>query len=190
MKYDIFGGKKMPCMSDLPVPSGAPLSSLIMLSLSPSRAHWYLAVICFPGLEGPKLEPNPLYQPQAQAQTQTQAQAHAHGISRGSPTLDRLQPSLAQDALVPSGPANPSPPPSVAPVACPAGPAAASHQHKAMPLCPHLPQDNSCSHNINGQLKVQPQYTGKTEPLGQRVTWRMLRYAEISNKLVFWEPRL
>ncbi|XP_029984460.1 sentrin-specific protease 6 isoform X2 [Sphaeramia orbicularis] len=25
-------------------------------------AHWYLAVICFPGLEGPVLEPNPLYQ--------------------------------------------------------------------------------------------------------------------------------
>ncbi|KAJ8270822.1 hypothetical protein GJAV_G00119680 [Gymnothorax javanicus] len=25
-------------------------------------AHWYLAVICFPGLEGPLYEPNPLYQ--------------------------------------------------------------------------------------------------------------------------------
>ncbi|XP_035278316.1 sentrin-specific protease 6 isoform X3 [Anguilla anguilla] len=25
-------------------------------------AHWYLAVICFPGLEGPQYEPNPLYQ--------------------------------------------------------------------------------------------------------------------------------
>ncbi|XP_029109177.1 sentrin-specific protease 6 isoform X2 [Scleropages formosus] len=25
-------------------------------------AHWYLAVICFPGLDGQKLEPNPLYQ--------------------------------------------------------------------------------------------------------------------------------
>ncbi|XP_036398327.1 sentrin-specific protease 6 isoform X2 [Megalops cyprinoides] len=24
-------------------------------------AHWYLAVICFPGLEGPQFEPNPLY---------------------------------------------------------------------------------------------------------------------------------
>lgn len=27
-------------------------------------AHWYLAVICFPGLESPQVEPNPLYQPQ------------------------------------------------------------------------------------------------------------------------------
>ncbi|XP_061073793.1 sentrin-specific protease 6 [Conger conger] len=25
-------------------------------------AHWYLAVICFPGLDGPRFEPNPLYQ--------------------------------------------------------------------------------------------------------------------------------
>lgn len=25
------------------------------------RAHWYLAVICFPGLEGPLLEKNPVY---------------------------------------------------------------------------------------------------------------------------------
>ncbi|XP_067272841.1 sentrin-specific protease 6 isoform X2 [Pseudorasbora parva] len=28
-------------------------------------AHWYLAVICFPGLEKAHYEPNPLYQPQA-----------------------------------------------------------------------------------------------------------------------------
>ncbi|KAG5857300.1 hypothetical protein ANANG_G00017990 [Anguilla anguilla] len=25
-------------------------------------AHWFLAVICFPGLDGPRFEPNPLYQ--------------------------------------------------------------------------------------------------------------------------------
>lgn len=25
------------------------------------RAHWYLAVICFPGLDGPVLEKNPMY---------------------------------------------------------------------------------------------------------------------------------
>ncbi|XP_062857945.1 sentrin-specific protease 6 isoform X2 [Trichomycterus rosablanca] len=34
-------------------------------------AHWYLAVICFPGLEGPHHKPNPLYQPQSQSETQT-----------------------------------------------------------------------------------------------------------------------
>ncbi|TSL47581.1 Sentrin-specific protease 6 [Bagarius yarrelli] len=33
-------------------------------------AHWYLAVICFPGLDGPCIEPNPRYQPQTQSQTQ------------------------------------------------------------------------------------------------------------------------
>ncbi|XP_050960447.1 sentrin-specific protease 6 isoform X3 [Labeo rohita] len=32
-------------------------------------AHWYLAIICFPGLEKPHVEPNPLYQPQTQAQS-------------------------------------------------------------------------------------------------------------------------
>ncbi|TRY59152.1 hypothetical protein DNTS_032401 [Danionella cerebrum] len=32
-------------------------------------AHWYLAVICFPGLECPQLEPNPLYQPQTSLQS-------------------------------------------------------------------------------------------------------------------------
>ncbi|XP_059369297.1 sentrin-specific protease 6-like isoform X2 [Carassius carassius] len=32
-------------------------------------AHWYLAIICFPGLEMAHVEPNPLYQPQTQAQS-------------------------------------------------------------------------------------------------------------------------
>ncbi|XP_042602216.1 sentrin-specific protease 6-like isoform X2 [Cyprinus carpio] len=32
-------------------------------------AHWYLAIICFPGLEKAHVEPNPLYQPQTQAQS-------------------------------------------------------------------------------------------------------------------------
>lgn len=35
-------------------------TELIFLFLS--RAHWYLAVICFPGLKGPIYEQNPLYQ--------------------------------------------------------------------------------------------------------------------------------
>lgn len=32
----------------------------LMLSSPPPRAHWYLAVICFPGLKGPIIEKNPL----------------------------------------------------------------------------------------------------------------------------------
>ncbi|XP_051510665.1 sentrin-specific protease 6 isoform X3 [Myxocyprinus asiaticus] len=32
-------------------------------------AHWYLAIICFPGLEGVHMEPNPLYQPATQTQS-------------------------------------------------------------------------------------------------------------------------
>ncbi|XP_076129471.1 sentrin-specific protease 6 isoform X1 [Alosa pseudoharengus] len=110
-------------------------------------AHWYLAVICFPGLEGPKLEPNPLYQPPSQA------------VNRVSPVLDREHPSSVREAPT-SAPAAPSPPHSGAPVACPLGPAnAAGQQHKAVPVCPHLAQETGCGHSINGQLKVQPQYS-------------------------------
>ncbi|XP_031436996.1 sentrin-specific protease 6 isoform X2 [Clupea harengus] len=112
-------------------------------------AHWYLAVICFPGLEGPKLEPNPSYQPQSQT---------TGAVSRGSPALERDHHSSAREAPT-SAPATPSPPLSTAPVACPAGPAAANHQHKAVPVCRHLAQDTNCSPGINGQLKVQPQYS-------------------------------
>ncbi|CAB1340390.1 unnamed protein product [Coregonus sp. 'balchen'] len=36
-------------------------------------AHWYLAVICFPGLQGPQLVPNPLYQAPEPAPGPTQA---------------------------------------------------------------------------------------------------------------------
>lgn len=41
-------------------------------------AHWYLAIICFPGLEKAHYEPNPLYQPQAPV--------HSTAVSCGAPT--------------------------------------------------------------------------------------------------------
>ncbi|KAK2883762.1 hypothetical protein Q8A67_017399 [Cirrhinus molitorella] len=41
-------------------------------------AHWYLAIICFPGLEKAHVEPNPLYQPQTQA--------HSTAVSSSPPT--------------------------------------------------------------------------------------------------------
>ncbi|XP_067239647.1 sentrin-specific protease 6 isoform X1 [Chanodichthys erythropterus] len=41
-------------------------------------AHWYLAIICFPGLEKAHVEPNPLYQPQAPV--------HSTAVSSSPPT--------------------------------------------------------------------------------------------------------
>ncbi|XP_016398112.1 sentrin-specific protease 6 isoform X3 [Sinocyclocheilus rhinocerous] len=41
-------------------------------------AHWYLAIICFPGLEKAHVELNPLYQPQTQA--------HSTAVSSSPPT--------------------------------------------------------------------------------------------------------
>ncbi|XP_076011175.1 sentrin-specific protease 6 isoform X2 [Genypterus blacodes] len=44
-------------------------------------AHWYLAVICFPGLEGPAFEPNPLYHgpvPAAASDTTSEKSALDH----------------------------------------------------------------------------------------------------------------
>lgn len=49
-----------------------------LVFLCPSSAHWYLAIICFPGLEKAHVEPNPLYQPQTQA--------HSTAVSSSPPT--------------------------------------------------------------------------------------------------------
>lgn len=53
--------------------------------LCPSSAHWYLAIICFPGLEKARVEPNPLYQPQ------TQAHSTAVSTDGGSDELDDIR---------------------------------------------------------------------------------------------------
>ncbi|KTF92303.1 hypothetical protein cypCar_00024464 [Cyprinus carpio] len=49
-------------------------------------AHWYLAIICFPGLEKAHVEPNPLYQPQTQAYSTAVSSSPA--ADRGSDELD------------------------------------------------------------------------------------------------------
>lgn len=116
-------------------------------------AHWYLAVICFPGLEGAKVEPNPHYQPNA---SQTPAN------NRVSPAIDREHPAvLGRENL--TTPANPSPP-NAHLGSCLASPVPThSPQHKSSPVCPHLAPDTSCGggHGINGrQLNTQPYTDG------------------------------
>ncbi|KAJ8008902.1 hypothetical protein DPEC_G00083250 [Dallia pectoralis] len=56
-------------------------------------AHWYLAVICFPGLQAPRFEPNPLHQTQEPAQTQAVPQCSPPDHCRPlSPEPDHCEP--------------------------------------------------------------------------------------------------
>ncbi|XP_030626862.1 sentrin-specific protease 6 [Chanos chanos] len=105
-------------------------------------AHWYLAVICFPGLEGVHLEPNPLYQPQAS----TQASAAPSMRGQASPAAE--EPSPHTEPL------------SFSPEASSEG----EHlydMHKGPAVCPHRPPEPMCPHGhaVNGQVKVHPHYT-------------------------------
>uniref|UniRef100_A0A8C1V747 Sentrin-specific protease 6 n=1 Tax=Cyprinus carpio TaxID=7962 RepID=A0A8C1V747_CYPCA len=52
-------------------------------------AHWYLAIICFPGLEKAHVEPNPLYQPQTQAYSTAVSSSPA--ADGGSDELDDVR---------------------------------------------------------------------------------------------------
>ncbi|XP_016366800.1 sentrin-specific protease 6-like isoform X2 [Sinocyclocheilus rhinocerous] len=52
-------------------------------------AHWYLAIICFPGLEKAHVEPNPLYQPQTQAHSTAVSSSPA--ADGGSDELDDVR---------------------------------------------------------------------------------------------------
>ncbi|XP_059355128.1 sentrin-specific protease 6-like isoform X1 [Carassius carassius] len=52
-------------------------------------AHWYLAIICFPGLEKAHVEPNPLYQPQTQAHSTAVSSSPA--ADGGSEELDAVR---------------------------------------------------------------------------------------------------
>nr|XP_020475099.1 sentrin-specific protease 6 [Monopterus albus] len=64
-------------------------------------AHWYLAVICFPGLEGPVFEPNPLYQDSLPASTTSDPQSeenipdHCRPLSPDGDDLDSSSEQLS-----------------------------------------------------------------------------------------------
>lgn len=112
-----------------------------------SRAHWYLAVICFPGLEGPCIEPNPQYQPQMQSQAQA-----------SSPS------ELGSSVLSEGGMEEPSPhtePISFNPEEVNTEADGEDVSHLGMPSCPLRAPEHSCAHSqrVNGQ--VQSHYTGE-----------------------------
>ncbi|CAB1342762.1 unnamed protein product, partial [Coregonus sp. 'balchen'] len=66
-------------------------------------AHWYLAVICFPGMQGPQFEPNPLYQAPGLAQTQSAPQGRPPDHCRPlSPEPDYCEPPGREEPLAPS----------------------------------------------------------------------------------------
>ncbi|XP_026881859.1 sentrin-specific protease 6 isoform X3 [Electrophorus electricus] len=113
-------------------------------------AHWYLAVICFPGLEGVHLEDNPLYQPQLQSRGSTPASAQLGtsgmvegGLEEPSPHTEPL--SFSQTDLGAEGERL------CEPRTC----------HANMSSCPHQPPEHPCphSHELNGEVKVQSHYT-------------------------------
>lgn len=64
------------------------------------RAHWYLAVICFPGLDGPMFEQNPLYHgpiPASTLASDTQSEENIPDHCRPlSPDRDGLDSSSEQ----------------------------------------------------------------------------------------------
>ncbi|KAI4888437.1 hypothetical protein NFI96_012616 [Prochilodus magdalenae] len=109
-------------------------------------AHWYLAVICFPGLEAAQMEPNPLYQPPPPSQPRGNASSSAPlgntileegGLDEPSPHTEPI--SFNQFEVNTEGEA-----------LC---------EHPAsMPPCSHKPTEH-CALTINGQVKTQPHYT-------------------------------
>lgn len=56
------------------------------------RAHWFLAVICYPGLETPVYEPNPYYQEHVPTQVKSPSSDQDRSTSPLTPSnLDTLQ---------------------------------------------------------------------------------------------------
>ncbi|XP_066532913.1 sentrin-specific protease 6 isoform X2 [Hoplias malabaricus] len=112
-------------------------------------AHWYLAVICFPGLEGMHVEPNPEFQP------------HPPSQPRGSaPPTAQLGSTVMREGSLEE------PSPHTEPLSFnqfevnEEGESLCEHL-VSMPPCVHNPTDHSCAHGqgVNGHVKVQPQYT-------------------------------
>ncbi|XP_072534750.1 sentrin-specific protease 6 isoform X2 [Salminus brasiliensis] len=115
-------------------------------------AHWYLAVICFPGLDGVHTEPNPLYQPSPSSHSRGNAPSSAQlgtsvmsegGLEEPSPhtepiSFNKFEVNAVGDALCEH------------PVS-----------HASKPPCAHRQSEHTCAqgHGINGQVKVQPHYT-------------------------------
>ncbi|KAL4649020.1 sentrin-specific protease 6 [Arapaima gigas] len=119
-------------------------------------AHWYLAVICFPGLEGQKLEPNPLYQgPAIGGKSSCTEDEHLE-----EETLQR--PACKEEAAGrPEQP--PSTPGSIGFNLTDTSSESDSNSDQAKGgMAPSRVGGGEASTGLNGQSSAQPPYTGKT----------------------------
>ncbi|XP_067098217.1 sentrin-specific protease 6-like isoform X2 [Osmerus mordax] len=122
-------------------------------------AHWYLAVICFPGLQGPQYEPNPMYQGPASAACSTQAPGPAPcptpgpGLEDSFPDHCRPLSPERDDFLEPSDdpPANEALLEAHSNSNQPKGASASTEGGQEPPQTPGT--------RSNGQTEAQPQYT-------------------------------
>ncbi|XP_020310528.1 sentrin-specific protease 6 isoform X1 [Oncorhynchus kisutch] len=123
-------------------------------------AHWYLAVICFPGLQGPQFVANPLFQAPESAPGPTQAAPqgsppdHCRPLS---PEPDHFEP-LSPDR---EEPVTPSEKLSLSATEASSGGHSHSEQPKGVSTCPNGGQEppKTSGARVNGQVSAQPQYT-------------------------------
>ncbi|XP_034143708.1 sentrin-specific protease 6 isoform X3 [Esox lucius] len=117
-------------------------------------AHWYLAVICFPGLQGPRFESNPLYQAQEPVRTQA--------VQQGSPP-DHCRPlSPEPDHCEPLSPGREEPvAPSEMPRLTHSGPSVEGHPHDERPARQSPSPDGSSEppKSSGAEVSTQPQFT-------------------------------
>ncbi|XP_031692870.1 sentrin-specific protease 6 isoform X1 [Oncorhynchus kisutch] len=119
-------------------------------------AHWYLAVICFPGMQDPQFEHDPLCQAPGLSQTQSAPQGRSPDHCRPlSPESDYCEPPGSEEPLAPSE--------KLSLIATEASSEGHSHseQPKGASTCPNggqVPPKTSVD-RVNGLINVQPQYT-------------------------------
>lgn len=106
------------------------------------RAHWYLAVICFPGLDGPQHKPNPLYKPQSQSESQSSSSSKCkRDPEQPSPHTEPISFSSEEERVEGDG------------LSGQESPILTTHRH--------LKHINTHRHRVNGQLKASSHYAGE-----------------------------
>lgn len=131
--------------------------SLHFSHYSVSSAHWYLAVICFPGLEGPSVEPNPHYQPQSQTQASSPSELGSSVLNEGG----MEEPSPHTEPL------------SFNPEDVNSEAEGQDVSRSSIPSCPHRAPEHSCTHSqrVNGQ--IQSHFTGNCYRRIWSMSWRL-----------------
>ncbi|XP_036405871.1 sentrin-specific protease 6 isoform X1 [Megalops cyprinoides] len=119
-------------------------------------AHWYLAVICFPGLEGPRFEPNPLYQAQASAK---------EGEGEGKQPAGQEEAEGAPEQTPPAATPTPTPTSGNPCLSTPTDASSESDSNSDQPRGAASSSDGAQegarapSAGVNGQSKAEPHYT-------------------------------